>query len=39
MSNENSELSKYIDSIDPLKITPLEAINDIFKIKELNDKK
>lgn len=39
INNENSELSKYIDSIEPLKITPLEAINDIFKIKELNDKK
>lgn len=35
----NNELDELITKIDPLNITPLEAINLIFKIKEISKKK
>lgn len=35
---ENNELNDYIDSIDPLNTTPMEAMNLIFKLKDLNKK-
>ena len=34
----NNELKEYIDGIDALNVTPLEAINILFKIKDLNRK-
>ena len=34
----NNELKEYIDGIDALNVTPLEAINILFKIKDLNKK-
>lgn len=37
--HEESELDKLLEEIDPLSITPLEAINLIFKIKEISKKK
>ena len=37
-SNDNKELTDYINSIDPLNTTPLEALNIIFKIKEISKK-
>lgn len=35
----NNELDEYIADLDPLSITPLEAINILFKIKEISKKK
>lgn len=35
---KNDELKEYIDSIDPLNITPIEAMNILFTIKEKNRK-
>lgn len=37
--HEESELDKLLEEIEPLSITPLEAINLIFKIKEISKKK
>ncbi len=34
-----SELDELVEKIDPLNITPLEALNLIFKIKEISKKK
>lgn len=36
---QNNELDELIKDLDPLNITPLEAINLIFKIKEISKKK
>ena len=36
--NTNDELKEFIDSIDPLNTTPMEALNIIFKIKEISKK-
>ncbi|MBO5475718.1 MAG: DNA mismatch repair protein MutS [Bacilli bacterium] len=35
---KNDELRDYIKEIDPLKLTPLDAINEIFKIKDMSKK-
>jgi DNA mismatch repair protein MutS len=35
---ENSELDDFIDKIDPLNTTPIEAINLLYKIKEIKKK-
>ena len=35
---ENSELDEFIDKIDPLNTTPIEAINLLYKIKEIKKK-
>ena len=35
---EKSELKEFIDTIDPLNTTPIEAINLLYKIKEINKK-
>lgn len=35
---KNDELRDYIKEIDPLKLTPLDAINEIFKIKDISKK-
>ena len=37
-NNDNDELKEFIETIDPLNITPLEAMNIIFKIKEISKK-
>ena len=34
----NSELDEFIDKIDPLNTTPIEAINLLYKIKEIKKK-
>lgn len=34
----NDELRDYIKEIDPLKLTPLDAINELFKIKDISKK-
>ncbi|HPZ23641.1 MAG TPA: DNA mismatch repair protein MutS [Bacilli bacterium] len=36
---ETNELDDYIKTIDPLNITPMEAMNILFKIKELEKNK
>ena len=36
---KNSELDDLINSLDPLNITPLEAMNILFKIKEISKNK
>lgn len=35
---EHDELRDYIKELDPLKLTPLDAINEIFKIKDISKK-
>ena len=35
---KNSELDEFIDKIDPLNTTPIEAINLLYKIKEIKKK-
>lgn len=35
---KNDEVKEYLNSIDPLNMTPLDAINAIFKLKDLNKK-
>lgn len=35
---KNNELSEFIKDIDPLNTTPLEALNILYKLKELNKK-
>ncbi len=37
--NDNSELNDLLNNLDPLNITPLEAMNILFKIKEISKKK
>ena len=34
--NNNNELKEFIDKLDILNTTPLEAINLLYQIKELN---
>ena len=36
---QNNELIDFIKNIDPLNISPLEALNTLFKIKEISNKK
>ncbi|MCH5166424.1 MAG: DNA mismatch repair protein MutS [Erysipelotrichales bacterium] len=36
---QDNELEDFVKSIDPLSISPLEAINILFKIKEISNKK
>ena len=36
--SEKSEIEKEVESIDPLNITPMEALNIIYKLKELSKK-
>ena len=31
---KESEIEKYVKSINPLEITPLEALNILYKLKE-----
>ncbi len=38
-SPKEDELEELLKNLDPLSITPLEAINLIFKIKEISKKK
>ena len=38
-SEGNNELEEYIKTIDPIKTTPMEAINILFKIKDISNKK
>ena len=38
-SPKENELEELLKNLDPLSITPLEAINLIFKIKEISKKK
>lgn len=35
---KKDELRDYIKEIDPLKLTPLDAINELFKIKDISKK-
>ncbi len=35
---KQDELRDYIKEIDPLKLTPLEAMNELFKIKDISKK-
>ena len=35
---ENSEIDEFIDKIDPLNTTPIEAINLLYKLKEMKKK-
>lgn len=35
---KNNELNDFINEIDPLNTTPLEALNILYKLKELNKK-
>ena len=36
---KENEVEKYLKTIDPLKTTPLEAINILFKLKDISKKK
>ena len=36
---ENKELMDFIKTIDPLSTTPIVAMNYLFKIKDLSNKK
>ena len=38
-SEENNELEEYLKTIDPIRTTPMEAINILFKIKDISNKK
>lgn len=38
-SEGNNELEEYLKTIDPIKTTPMEAINILFKIKDISNKK
>ena len=37
-NNKKNELKEFVDTIDPLNTTPIEAINLLYKIKEINKK-
>ena len=37
-SNENSILKEKLDQLDVLKITPMEAINILYELKEISKK-
>ena len=37
-NDKKDELKEFVDTIDPLNTTPIEAINLLYKIKEINKK-